>query len=174
MLLTGGVASAKTKNPNFGPNVTILDPSMSTAEINAKLQPLATRSTGYDLNRNQVYFMPGTYGSAAGAANPATATGYIDAEVGFMEAVGGLGASPDDVVINGNLRRTGGGPLTALTTFWRSLTNMKFNPIEADLPAHTMRWSTSPACSTKRAPRPSRRCTFKGPPTSLARRQRPR
>jgi hypothetical protein len=93
--------------------------------------------------------MPGTYGSAAGANDPATATGYIDSSVGFMESVQGLGTSPGDVRINGNLR-SGGPGQRALGYSWRSLTNMRINPIQADMPAHTMRWSTSQASPLRR------------------------
>jgi hypothetical protein len=143
------LASGKSTHPDFGPNVTIFDPSMPVAGINAKLQSLATASDGADLNRNAVFFMPGTYGSAAGANDPATATGYIDSSVGFMESVQGLGTSPGDVRINGNLR-SGGPGQRALGYFWRSLTNMRINPIQADMPAHTMRWSTSQASPLRR------------------------
>jgi hypothetical protein len=134
--------------PNFGPNVTIIDPSMSVDQINATLQSLTTASKGFDLVRNAVYFMPGTYGSAAGAADPATATDFINASIGVNETVAGLGASPDDVTINGNLRV--GSTAFALGTFWRSLSNVKINPIETDEPAHTMRWNTSQACPLRR------------------------
>jgi hypothetical protein len=135
--------------PDFGPNVTIIDPSMSVDEINTTLQGLATRSTGFDEVRNAVYFMPGTYGSKSGAADPVTAAGFINSAVGFMETVQGLGASPDDVTINGNLR-VGTATQNALGTFWRSLANVKINPIEVDEPAHTMRWNTSQASPVRR------------------------
>ncbi len=135
--------------PDFGPNVTIIDPSMPVRKINATLQALATRSNGFDEVRNAVYFMPGTYGSAAGQDNPAAATGFIDAPVGFMETVQGLGAVPDDVTINGNLR-VGAVGRVALDTFWRSLENVRINPIEADEKPHTLRWNTSQACPLRR------------------------
>jgi hypothetical protein len=138
-----------TPMPDFGPNVTILDPSMPVEQINATLQGLASQSTGFDEVRNAVYFMPGKYGSAAGQDTPATATGFIDSPVGFMETVQGLGASPDDVTINGNLR-VGKSPGSALGTFWRSLENLRINPIEADETAHTMRWNTSQASPLRR------------------------
>jgi hypothetical protein len=66
-----------------------------------------------------------------------------------MMAVQGLGASPDDVTINGNLR-VGAKGTNALATFWRSLANVKINPIETDEPAGTMRWSTSQASPVRR------------------------
>lgn len=149
LALAGGVNAHGRPMPDFGPNVTIFDPSMSVDEINATLQNLATRSTGFDEIRNAVYFMPGTYGSAAGQNTPATATGFIDSPVGFMETVQGLGASPDDVTINGNLR-VGVSTGFALGTFWRSLANVRINPIEADETPHTLRWNTSQASPVRR------------------------
>jgi len=135
--------------PDFGPNVTIIEPSMSVDAINATLQALATKSTGFDEVRNAVFFMPGTYGNAAGEDNPAMATGYINSPVGFMETVQGLGASPDDVTINGNLR-AGQATGFSLNTFWRSLENVRINPIETDEAPHTLRWNTSQAAPLRR------------------------
>ncbi len=138
-----------TALPDFGPNVTIFDPSMRVEDINARLQALATRSDGFDESRSAVYFMPGPYGSEAGRLDPATATGHVDSPVGFMMTVQGLGASPDEVTINGNLR-VGAFQVDALGTFWRSLSNLKIAPIQADEPAFTLRWNTSQASSLRR------------------------
>jgi hypothetical protein len=149
LALAGAAGAHSAPAPDFGPNVTIIDPSMSVDAINTTLQALATKSTGFDEVRNAVYFMPGAYGSGAGADNPATATGFINSPVGFMETVQGLGASPDDVTINGNLR-AGQATGFSLNTFWRSLANVKINPIETDEAAHTMRWNTSQAAPVRR------------------------
>jgi len=149
-VLTAGAAQAHDAPlPDFGPNVTILDPSMPVAKINATLAALATRSTGFDEVRSAVLFMPGTYGSAAGQDDPAMAQDIIDAPVGFMETVQGLGALPDEVTINGNLR-AGTATRVALDTFWRSLENLRINPIQADEVPHTLRWNTSQACPLRR------------------------
>lgn len=149
-IVVAGLANAQGGvTPNFGPNVTIIDPSMSVDEINSTLQALATQSTGFDEIRHAVYFMPGTYGSAAGAQDPATATEFINSPIGFMETIQGLGAAPGDVTINGNLR-VGTATGNALGTFWRSLSNVRLNPIEADEPAHTMRYNTSQASPLRR------------------------
>jgi hypothetical protein len=144
-----GASAHSATAPDFGPNVTIIDPSMSVDAINTTLQALATKSTGFDEVRNAVFLMPGTYGNAAGADNPATATGYINAPVGFMETVQGLGASPNDVTINGNLR-AGQATGFSLNTFWRSLGNVRINPIETDEAPHTLRWNTSQAAPLRR------------------------
>lgn len=135
--------------PDFGPNVTIFTPAMAVADINARLRSVAAQSNGFDEKRHAVYFMPGTYGSAAGQFNPATATGHVDSPVGVNMTVHGLGAAPTGVTINGNLRAGVAGQ-QALSTFWRSLANMTINPIQADEPAHTMRWNTSQASPLRR------------------------
>ncbi len=115
---------------------------MSVSQINTKLTAAAAASTGFDEKRTAVYFMPGTYGTAASGQS-------INSTVGFAMAVQGLGASPDDVTINGNLR-VGAKGQNALATFWRSLANVKIHPIESDEDAGTMRWSTSQASPVRR------------------------
>ena len=98
--------------------------------------------------RKAFLFKPGEYGSDAGANDPTTATDFIDSPVGFYESVAGLGDSPEDVTVNGNLRSAPSGG--ALTVFWRSLSNMTINPIEADETPHTLRWHTSQASPLRR------------------------
>ncbi|MBN1571285.1 MAG: adenylyl cyclase [Acidobacteria bacterium] len=132
--------------PDFGPNVIILTPSISTDEINGILKKAAAKSTGFDENRTAIYFMPGRYGAAAtGADDPKTAKDYVSSTVGFMETISGLGESPDEVDVTGNLSVWGG-----LGTFWRAIANMKITPIQADETPHTMRWNTSQASSLRR------------------------
>src|SRR4029079_13303049 len=50
-----------------------------------------------------------------------------------------------DVTINGNFRVAGG-----LSTFFRSLTNMRINPIQTGMPGHTLQWRTSQAAPLRR------------------------
>ena len=139
---TGGDSSADDASPpDFGPNVIILDPTMSVDVINMKLTAAAAASKGFDEVRRAVYFLPGTYGTDSKS--------FINSEVGFMMTAQGLGASPDDVTINGNLR-VGAKGTNALATFWRSLANVKINPIETDEDANTIRWSTSQASPVRR------------------------
>lgn len=145
----GHIDDSANTNPDFGPNVVVVDSSMSVTDINTKLQALAKTSTGFDENRAAVLFKPGAYGNANGQSDPKSATGQVDSPVGFMMTVQGLGASPDDVVINGNLRAGAAGQ-NALGTFWRALSNLKIVPIEADEPALTMRWNTSQASPLRR------------------------
>jgi hypothetical protein len=157
----GGLAPATAlagtpATPDFGPNVTVFDPSTPVADINAQLRSISAEDQ-FGAGRHLVLFKPGTYGSSAGAADPATATGTVSAPVGYYTAIAGLGASPQDVVINGALHVDGKagrfgphGPLSALDNFWRSLGNLTVNPIQAGEAAHTMSWAVSQAAPLRR------------------------
>ena len=141
---------------------------MSVDAINAALAA-ASGETEFSANRHAIFFKPGTYGSAAGAANPKTATGIVNGEVGYYETVAGLGASPDSVQINGAIHVDADHvPLVSdpwnhqapgsLDTFWRSLSNMAVNPIQQPVsPANEgtadpgqLRWAVSQAAPIRR------------------------
>ena len=145
--------------PDFGPNVKIFDATTPVDEINAYLLSIA-QETEFSANRHAVFFKPGTYGSAAGADDPATATGTVNSTVGYYTSIAGLGPSPDDVRINGALHVD---PGNTLTNFWRSLSNIAINPIQKPVgtdatspsPAgvedpHTMSWAVSQATPLRR------------------------
>jgi hypothetical protein len=141
---------AKPGTPDFGPDVTIVDPSWSVADINKALAAAGGESE-FSTNRHAVLFQPGSYGSATGTDGSTQSTAdLVNGAVGYYEQVAGLGASPDDVTINGAIHSDGqanhqampwAGGDTALTNFWRSLSNVKINPIqkatEADIAANT-------------------------------------
>lgn len=174
-LVAGGltfIAAPAQAAPHFGPNVTIFDGSWSVDEINAALQAGSTEAE-FSLNRHQFFFAPGTYGSAAGENDPLTATGIINSELGYYQAVAGLGASPEDVRINGAIhvepvRQCEANPWDcqqpgSLTRFWRSMSNLTFNPIQqpvgvdAERPfpsgitsPHEMRFAVSQAAPLRR------------------------
>ncbi len=159
-------------DPDFGPNVTFVDPSWSTDRINALLDSVNDEDE-FSLNRHQVFFEPGVYGSAAGQEDPATATDIVNQTVGYYEAIAGLGAQPGDVLVNGAFQvnpvvRCPDTPWAcqdpgSLTRFWRSLSNLAINPIQTsvgadrDLPfppgtvaPHQMRWAVSQAAPMRR------------------------
>lgn len=129
------VVEAPEPTPAFGPLVAVLDPSMTTEQINAAIAP----QTGNP--RRHVFFKPGTYGSAAGENTPSTAAGIVNASLNANTYMAGLGKLPGDVKINGALSV----PATAgaLGTFYRSLANMTINPIQPGQPAHRMAFVTS-------------------------------
>ncbi|MEK1907590.1 MAG: hypothetical protein AAAB13_17565 [Pseudomonas sp.] len=119
--------------------------------------------------------MPGVYGSDAGQNDPATATGIVNAEIGYYTAVYGLGRSPEDVLINGALHvepkqenpygnpQDGSLESNSLTKFWRSMSNLTINPIQRPVgddallpypegiaPPNTLRWAVSQAAPLRR------------------------
>lgn len=113
--------------PDFGPNVTIFDPSMPVSQIQATLDATHAQQVNDEMgsNRYAYFFKPGTYG---------TATQPLQAKVGYYTEIAGLGASPLDVQINGKMevynRCLGDGGTSnciALVNFWRTLSNMTIN-----------------------------------------------
>src|ERR1700754_532462 len=88
------VVQAVVGAPDFGPNVTIIDPAMPTADIQAILDDLAATQVNDEMgsNRQSVLFLPGAYGSDA---DP------LQARVGYYTEIAGLGAQPTDVSVNG-------------------------------------------------------------------------
>jgi len=121
-------------DPDFGPNVTIFDPSTPKATIQAKLDSVFStqESSQFGSGRTAILFKPGRYD--------------VDARVGFYTQISGLGLSPDDVVINGAVRadarwRKG----NATLNFWRVVENMSVNPTGG-----TNQWAVSQAAPMRR------------------------
>jgi hypothetical protein len=119
----------------FGPNVCVFTPSMTQDQIQADLNAISTQqvpvASQFDNQRYAIFFEPGTYGSKA---NP------LVFQVGYYTEVAGLGAMPQDTVINGavevfnNLCTAGTSDCNADDNFWRSLSNVTLN---VDLPTTT-------------------------------------
>jgi hypothetical protein len=121
-LLGAGHASATV--PALGSNVVVFSPSMPQATIQASLDAISTQQVHnqFGSQRYEVLFEPGTYGSAA---DP------LVFQLGYYTAVAGLGATPNDVVLNGAVdvfnQCSGSGPCDGLNNFWRSLSNLTLN-----------------------------------------------
>jgi hypothetical protein len=117
----------------FGENVCVFNDSMSQAQIQSDLNAIATQQvpvgSQFDSQRYAIFFEPGTYGSAA---DP------LIFQVGYYTQVAGLGAMPQDTVVNGAIdvfnNLCGGGSCNADDNFWRSLSNLTLN---VDLPSST-------------------------------------
>lgn len=114
-------------NPDFGPNVTIFSPDMPIEQIDAKLDAVANQMVDAEMSseRHALYFLPGTYGTAA---HP------LQFRLGYYTEVAGLGASPGDVTIRGAaevynrcLENNGTSNCLALVNFWRTLGNLTVN-----------------------------------------------
>src|SRR5580692_3392755 len=119
----------------FGPNVCVFNDTMSQSVIQDDLNSIATQqvpvASQFDSQRYAILFQPGTYGSAA---DP------LVFQVGYYTEVAGLGAMPQDTVVDGaidvynNLCTAGTSNCNSDDNFWRSLSNLELN---VDLPSAT-------------------------------------
>jgi hypothetical protein len=113
--------------PTFGPNVCVFNPSMPQTTIQADLNLIATAqfpsSSQFDSQRYAVFFEPGTYG---------TSTDPLVFQVGYYTEIAGLGAIPQDTVINGEaqvINQCSGGNCNSDNNMWRSLSNLTLNVV---------------------------------------------
>ena len=122
--------------PNFGPNVLLFNPSMSMAAIQNVLSGVFAnqQNSEFGPGRYAYLFQPGPYSN-------------LDVNVGYYTQVLGLGQSPDNVTITGNMHSEGVLPNhNATTTFWRSCENLAVVPTNAS----TMTWAVSQGTSLRR------------------------
>lgn len=143
----------QSSQPDFGPNVKIFTPDMSTADIQAAVNAIAAQQTNDEMgsNRYALLFMPGTYGSNA---QP------LQMKIGYYTELAGLGASPTDVSVNGKIevynRCLGDGGTSnciALNNFWRTLANLSLTVNGAGQDgcrASSNFWAVSQAVSMRR------------------------
>jgi hypothetical protein len=117
-------ARAAPPAPNLGPNVTVFDTSMPVDDIQAAVDAVYAQQVDAEMGtrRFALLFKPGVYGTDA---KP------LQIKVGYDTEVAGLGASPDDVTINGKVEvynrcyaDGGTSDCHALNNFWRSLSNL--------------------------------------------------
>jgi hypothetical protein len=154
-------------NVEFGGNVIIFNPSMSTASIQETFDRIYGQQVNNEMGKERysLYFSPGTYGSIE---QP------LSLMIGYYMEVAGLGASPLDVVINGKIEvynrcfepdpynagkfipssAENGGLCFALNNFWRTLSNLSINIVHSvglDSCRQTaMFWAISQASSMRR------------------------
>jgi hypothetical protein len=111
--------SEKSIVPDFGPNVLVFDPSMTTTAIQSQIDAVYSRQerNQFGSERDAFLFKPGKYD--------------LDVLVGFYTQVIGLGRSPDDVAITGAVRSKAlwmrG---NATCNFWRSAENLSVTPTQ--------------------------------------------
>ncbi|WP_446667496.1 RICIN domain-containing protein [Kitasatospora phosalacinea] len=130
----GSTVTNPPGTPDFGPNVTVFDPSTPAATIQAKLNAVFAQqeSNQFGAQRQALLFKPGSYN--------------VDANVGFYTQVAGLGLSPDDVTINGAVHAEADWfQGNATQNFWRSAENLSVNPTGG-----TDRWAVSQAAPYRR------------------------
>jgi F5/8 type C domain len=126
---TTGVCPAQSNTPNFGPNVDIFDPSMSSATIQSTLDSVfnTQKLNQFGTQRFALLFKPGTYSA--------------EANIGYYTSIQGLGQNPDDVTINGDVTVDSfDGTGMATQNFWRSAENLAVNPSSG-----TDRWAVAQA-----------------------------
>src|SRR5271154_1790595 len=102
--------AARTVGPDFGPNVLVFNPSMPAAAIQKAIDGVYSvqQHNEFGPQRNAFLFLPGSY--------------HVDVPVGYYTEVIGLGASPDDTRIAGNVHADASLPNNnATTTFWRAV-----------------------------------------------------
>lgn len=139
---TGGGGTVNTSDtPDFGPNVTIFDPSTPSATIQSRFDSafnsqLKSPTAQFGDQRYVFLFKPGNYGR-------------LFANLGFYTAVAGLGRNPDDVSIQADMNVDAGWNLgdekNATQNFWRSVENMAITPSTG-----TNRWAVSQAAPFRR------------------------
>jgi hypothetical protein len=159
-------APTTAAEPDFGPNVRIFDPSMSTSEIQVAFDSIweLQRNNEMGTERYGLYFLPGMYG---------TDDEPLQIKIGYYTEVAGLGSNPDDVQINGKIEvynrcfeadpyqqgmfiptdDTETGLCFALNNFWRSLSNLAVNinsKGQEECRASANFWAVSQASSMRR------------------------
>ncbi|MEU9211837.1 coagulation factor 5/8 type domain-containing protein [Streptomyces sp. NPDC048415] len=138
--LSSPASAAPVKKPqalpgggDLGPNVIVFDPS--TPGIQAKLDEVFRQqeSAQFGTGRYALLFKPGTYNG-------------LNAQLGFYTSIAGLGLSPDDTTINGDVTVDAGWfNGNATQNFWRSAENLALNPVNG-----TNRWAVAQAAPFRR------------------------
>ncbi|MER5373365.1 coagulation factor 5/8 type domain-containing protein [Streptomyces sp. NPDC002553] len=118
---------------DLGPNVLVFDPS--TPNIQARLDEVFRQqeSAQFGTGRFALLFKPGTYHG-------------LNAQIGFYTSIAGLGLSPDDTTIYGDVTVDAGWfNGNATQNFWRSAENLALVPANG-----TNRWAVSQAAPFRR------------------------
>ncbi|MFC1437446.1 discoidin domain-containing protein [Streptacidiphilus sp. N1-10] len=126
---SGAAGCTQPSSPDFGPNMKIFDPSMSSATIQSTLDSVfnTQKLNQFGTDRYSLLFKPGTYSNTA--------------NIGYYTSIQGLGQNPDDVTINGDVTVDSfDGTGNATQNFWRSAENMAVNPS-----AGNTRWAVAQA-----------------------------
>jgi hypothetical protein len=128
-----GIAASHAR-PDFGPNVLVFDPSMPATAIQQQIDRVYTTEQHSEFGpaRSVLLFTPGDY--------------HVDVPVGFYTQVLGVGSSPDQVHIEGNVHADAAlRNNNATTTFWRAAEGFSVAPIGG-----TMQWAVSQAAPLRR------------------------
>ncbi|MBW8749744.1 MAG: coagulation factor 5/8 type domain-containing protein, partial [Acidobacteria bacterium] len=122
------------ENLDWGPNVKFFRPGMSHDEMQQAIDKVYTEQQHAEFGSSRYAFllMPGKYN--------------LDIPVGFYTQVLGLGASPDDVRVTGDVHADAASKNNnATTTFWRGVEGFSVVPAGG-----TMQWAVSQAIAARR------------------------
>lgn len=127
-------AAAARGDPDFGPDVLVVDPATPAAIVQARLDAIFAKQerAHFTDRRYAVLFKPGRHA--------------LDVNVGFFTQVLGLGAIPGETRIDGHVHAEAdwnGG--MALVNFWRGVENLEVRP-----PDGADRWAVSQAAPYRR------------------------
>ncbi len=128
------IGRAREARPDLGPNVLLFSPSMSSVDIQEKIDRIyaVQQHSEFGKERYALLFMPGEY--------------HVDVPIGFYTEVIGLGPIPDAVHIVGNVHSDASLPRNNATcTFWRAVEGFSVTPIGG-----TMQWAVSQAAPFRR------------------------
>lgn len=113
--------------PDFGPNVLILDPADRDAQGNVDAVYHLQERNQFGADRRCILLKPGDH--------------HLHLKVGFNTQVAGLGASPDEVQVHGDLEVNAQWfQGNATHNFWRSVENFAITPDDGDV-----KWAVSQA-----------------------------
>ena len=114
---TGAALPSDSNVLNFGPNVLIFDPSMSSSQVQTQVDAVfkTQQSNQFGQQRYALLFKPGAYSA--------------NVQVGFYTTVHGLGSTPDAVTITGGVNVTAKWfQGNATQNFWRGIENLAVIP----------------------------------------------
>ncbi len=138
-VLTGNLTAYADWAPagpvNFGPNVLIMDPSMSASTIQSQVDAVyaSQKTNQFGSQRYAIMFKPGTYN--------------VNVNVGYYTQILGLGQSPDATQIMGSIQADGSYDpnMNVTNNFWRGAENIAVTPTNG-----TDMWAVSQACPLRR------------------------
>ena len=135
-------------SPNLGPNVIVFDPTMPQSEIQATVD-------ASQHSRSTTRWVRSATRSCSSPARTAPPPAPLIFQVGYYTEVAGLGQSPSDVTINGQVdvynRCLTADNCIALDNFWRSMSNLTINPVGGSgCRANTEFWAVSQASPLRR------------------------
>jgi hypothetical protein len=132
--VTACALGASKVQPDFGPNVLFFDPLMPATAMQKQIDAIYATQAHSEFGpvRKALLFLPGEY--------------HVDLPIGYYTEVLGLGASPDQVHIVGNVHADASlGNNNATTTFWRAAEGFSVTPTGG-----TMQWAVSQAAPLRR------------------------